>query len=430
MNAAGYSPLLTLSYVFTLLSILMGVNYKAFNQRKRWRIGTTFFLLCVGNQLLSIWVTPIAFGRLIVLSMHLPMFLLFLYMEKRGVIKTAFMILTAVVFTTPTILIGNLMRRVLPVQSLPLELLSSVISYLIMLLLAQFVFRSSFNYLIQYAEHRFFLLFSLVPIVFYAYALTAINLDSSSLSGPAILIVRYMPTLIVFLLYFLLPYIYKSLSEKHASQAEQIALEQKLASTEDQIALLNETNDQMAIYRHDIRHQFIVLNGLLSNGNLEQAKAFVKTAMSDLESVTPKKFCENKTANLLCSSYDKKAQRTNVVFKVNAVLPEELPLSDNELSSVLSNGLENALRAASQPEVTDKWIEFYSDVKHGKLLIQIRNSYSGRITIKNGLPLSQREGHGYGCRSIQDMTQKYNGLCSFEAKGGQFTLRIILPLSK
>jgi len=430
MNAAGYSPLLTLSYVFTLLSILMGVNYKAFNQRKRWRIGTTVFLLCVGNQLLSIWVTPIVFGRLIVMSMHLPMFLLFLYMEKRGVIKTAFMILTAVVFTTPIILIGNLMRRVLPVQSLPLELLSSVVSYLIMLLLAQFVFRSSFNYLIQYAEHRFFLLFSLVPIVFYAYVLTAINLDSSSLSGPAILIIRYMPTLIVFLLYFLLPYIYKSLSEKHASQAEQIALEQKLASTEDQIALLNETNDQMAVYRHNIRHQFIVLDGLLSNGNLEQAKAFVKTAMSDLESVTPKKFCENKTANLLCSSYDKKAHRINVVFKVNAVLPEELPLSDTELSSVLSNGLENALRAASQPDVTDKWIEFYSDVKHGKLLIQIRNSYSGRITIKNGLPLSQREGHGYGCRSIQDTTQKYNGLCSFEAKDGQFTLRIILPLSK
>ena len=94
----------------------------------------------------------------------------------------------------------------------------------------------------------------------------------------------------------------------------------------------------------------------------------------------------------------------------------------------ISNGLENALRAASQPEVADQWVGFSCYVRQGNIFMLIQNPYAGQVVIRDGLPVSSREGHGYGCYSIQAITQRNGGLCSFEANDGLFSLRLSFPL--
>ena len=173
-----------------------------------------------------------------------------------------------------------------------------------------------------------------------------------------------------------------------------------------------------------------MLDQLLSNGKLEQAQQFVKNAAADLDAIVPKRFCENETVNLLCSSYDSKAKTLGVELKIHATVPKKLSLSDTELCSVISNGLENALRAASSPEVKNQWASICCEVKKDQLLLQIQNSYSGQVIMENGLPVSKREGHGYGCLSIQTIAQKNHGLCSFTTEDGVFALRFMIPLSK
>ena len=428
MNISSYSPVLTLLYVFALLWILMGIDPKSFSKTQRWLVPLLMVLLCAANQFLRELFGHAMFGKLLLFCMHLPTFFLFLYIGKRGAIKTAFMILTAVVFTAPTVLIGNLVRRTLFVDAPQVFLLSNLISYGLMLLLALLVFRNVFTYLLIYGDNRLFLIFSLVPVLYYVYVFASINLDLTALTSFGGYLTRFLPTVEVFLCYFMLPYIYKTLHEKQAATSAQTALRQKLASTEDQIALLNETNQQMAIYRHDMRHQLLMLEGLIANGKTEQVQEFIKNVMDDLDAVTPKQYCENETVNLLCSSYERKARQLNVRLTIHALLPAKIPLSDTELCSVVSNGLENALQAASQSELSEKWVKLYCEVKQNKLLIQIRNSYTGEVVIRNGLPVASRDGHGYGCHSIQTIVQRNGGHCAFVAEAGVFTLRLILPL--
>ena len=50
------------------------------------------------------------------------------------------------------------------------------------------------------------------------------------------------------------------------------------------------------------------------------------------------------------------------------------------------------------------------------------------LNMLDGLPVSDREGHGYGCRSIQAIAQRNGGLCVFSARQGQFLLQIMLPV--
>ena len=429
MNISTYAPALVLLYVFAFLWILMGVDLRSFSRRDRWMILLVTLLLCFCNDLLRKLIGPVAYGKLLFFSMHLPTFFVFLRLAKRGIIKTAFMILTALIFTTPTVIIGNVVRRVLFVDSSLALLITNLISYIVMLLFAGLVFRNIFNYLLIHGDSRIFLLFSVLPIVFYIYMLAAVNLDFSALSSFGGYVVRLIPTVEAFCFYFLLPYIYKALREKMLMQSAQDALQLKLASSENQLNILSEANMRTAVYRHDMRHQLVLLDGLLSGGKTEQAQEFVKAAVADLDTIVPKQFCKNGTVNLLCSSYNSKAQQLGVQLKITACLPNTLPLSDVELCSVVSNGLENALLAASQPELFDKWVEFYCEAKQNNLLIQIRNPYYGQVTMRDGLPVSDREGHGYGCLSIQTIVQRNGGLCSFSAENCLFTLRVILPLA-
>ena len=427
MNISASSAALTLAYVFVLLWILMGVDIKALSRRKRWVSLTAIVLLCAYNEVLSALIPSSTYGRLLFLNMHLPMFLLYLYIARQGIIKTGFMILTALVFSAPPMIVGNILHNQFSVGTLGV-LISHIIVYLLMLQMAYFVFRSVFGYLLAYSDNSFFLLFSLVPVAYYVYILAYMTVDISSLDSLSGFLVRILPSLEVFGFYFLLPYVYKTLREKMVLKSAGNALKKTLTASEDQIALLNETNTKMTVYRHDMRHHLLMLDVLLSGGNTEQAQEFIKTVMADLDTFTPKKFCENETVNLLCSSYESKARRMGVRLEIKAILPKNIPLTDTELCSVISNGLENALRAVSHPEVSDKWVAFYCEVKQNKLFIQMKNPYAGQVIIRDELPVSDQEGHGYGCYSIQTITQRNGGLCSFEAQDGLFALRLSLPL--
>ena len=48
----------------------------------------------------------------------------------------------------------------------------------------------------------------------------------------------------------------------------------------------------------------------------------------------------------------------------------------------------------------------------------------------DGLPRSERQGHGYGCRSIQTIAQRRGGLCQFRAEDGVFSVQLMLPVKE
>jgi len=191
---------------------------------------------------------------------------------------------------------------------------------------------------------------------------------------------------------------------------------------------LRRAETQTAIYQHNMRHHLTAIAGFLSAGKTQQAEEYIKKVQADVDSITPKRFCENELVNLLCSSFAHRAEQQGIRLTVDARLPQQLSISDTELCSLLSNGLENALHAVSKLDVSFKWTELYCGIRANKLLIEIKNPYIGKISIQDSLPVSSSEGHGYGCRSIRSIAEQNGGLCTFEPERGVFTLRVVLPV--
>ena len=276
------------------------------------------------------------------------------------------------------------------------------------------------------ASAQSLLLFGSLPVAYYFYDYaTMVYSDALSLNIQALN--EFLPTaLIVFYVMFLSAY-HKQMQTRADAELQRSMLEAELKQAEVEVESLRSAETQVAVYQHDMRHHLTAIDGFLAADQPQRAKSYIKKVQADVDAITPRHFCENELVNLLCSSFSNKAARMGARFTVEARLPKALSISDTELCSILSNGLENVLHAVAPLEEPLKWVELYCGIRLNKLLIEIKNPYSGGITMRDGLPVSGREGHGYGCRSIWSIAAQNGGLCVFDAEHGVFTLRVMLP---
>ena len=319
----------------------------------------------------------------------------------------------------------NLMVAAVSHSALAGEVSYTLAIYPIFLLMRRYFVQPAYSAMT--ASPKSLLLFGSLPVAYYFYDYaTAVYADV--LSTDILALNEFLPTaLIVFYVLFLSAY-HKQLQTQADAELQRSMLEAELKQAEVEVEGLRTVETQVAVYQHDMRHHLTAIDGFLTAGQPQQAKEYIKKVQADVDTITPKRFCENELVNLLCSSFSQKAARMGVCFTVEARLPKELPVSDTELCSILSNGLENALHAIASLEEPLRWVELYCGTRLNKLLIEIKNPYAGEVAMRDGLPVSQREGHGYGCRSIRSIAGQNGGLCTFDAECGVFTLRVMLPL--
>ena len=303
----------------------------------------------------------------------------------------------------------------------------TLVIYPVFLLLRRYFVRPAYSAMT--ASSQSLLLFGSLPVAYYFYDYaTAVYADVLSTDIQALN--EFLPTaLIIFYVMFLSAY-HKQMQTRADAELQRSMLEAELKQAEVEVEGLRSVETQVAVYQHDMRHHLTAIDGFLAADQPQQAKEYIQKVQADVDAITPRHFCEHELVNLLCSSFSNKAARMGANFTVNARLPKELPVPDTELCSILSNGLENALHAVASLDESLKWVELYCGVRLNKLLIEVKNPYAGEIAMRDGLPLSDREGHGYGCRSIRTIAEHHRGLCSFEPENGVFTLRVVLPAEK
>ena len=233
--------------------------------------------------------------------------------------------------------------------------------------------------------------------------------------------VQFMPsTISVF--YFVFVILYYAETQKQASlQREKDMLDAQFRLAQTEFASLRQLQQNAASYRHDMRHHFALLQGLASKEHIEGIKEYLRTAQSDMDAITPTRFCENETVNLILSAFATKAKQGSIMLTVDAKLPDLLPFSDTELCSLLSNALENAIHACEQiPDSNKRIIRLRMYSKNNKLCIDIRNIYQTEPVFHQGLPVSKEQGHGFGTKSMVHIVEKHSGVFQFSVKDGWF----------
>lgn len=374
----------------------------------------------------SWWLFGIDFtSKLYPLIIHLPMILfLTMYMKRPWLISTV-SVLSAYLCCQVPRWIGSIGGAIFSSR------LGEHICYIAAVVLAYYLFqRYVAGTLRQLMEKsvKTCILLGAAPLFYYLFDYTTTiytDLLYRGVNGA----VQFMPS-VFSIVYFVFIILYHVEMQKQAhAHRERDMLAAQLHGAHSELVSLRQMQNMAAAYRHDMRHHFAILQGMASEGSIDKIKTYLHTAQSDINAITPIRFCENETVNLILSTFLTKAKHAGITMTVDARLPGSIPLSDTELCSLLSNGLENAIFAAAAcPEPERRVVSVKAMVHKANLLILIENPYEGAIVMKGGFPQSSREGHGYGTRSIAAIADTHGGQAIFSAEDGVFTLKIMLSL--
>lgn len=187
--------------------------------------------------------------------------------------------------------------------------------------------------------------------------------------------------------------------------------------------------EQMKQIRHDLRHHIRVMERMLEEGNLENARNYLKEYEANIPEGTKIKFCENLSLNALLEYYYGITREKNIEVCFDVVELVDCNIGDIDLNILLGNALENAIEASENVASENRRVTLRAKKKAGSVFITIDNYFDGEIRNKHGTLLSKKRGYkesGYGNVSMDAVVEKYQGTIKREVIGSRYLVSIVL----
>ncbi|MEZ3502625.1 MAG: ATP-binding protein [Lachnospiraceae bacterium] len=193
-----------------------------------------------------------------------------------------------------------------------------------------------------------------------------------------------------------------------------------------QSELIRESEEQLRIERHDLRHRFQTLTELIKQGKTNEALAYIGSSKARLNEHKAIQWCQNPILNAVFLSYFRQAEQMHIQVSTNLAIPDKLPVDAAELSTVFANALENAIHACSRLPQEERRI-ICRCISRPQLMFEISNPYAGKVIFDcHGLPVAAENGHGIGVRATAAFCKKHGALCTYKAENGWFAIQIVL----
>ena len=273
-------------------------------------------------------------------------------------------------------------------------------------------------------------IFWILPLIFIGLNLFMVPKYRSTLYTGRILqiyiVVSIVLLVILTLFYIMFLMMANSLNKNAKLQQENHFLSLQRARYDSLCSAIEETRQ----VRHDIRHHVLQLQALAENGDIEKIKEYLSKSSNKLPSFDFH-YCDNRAADSILGYYSAYAKRENIPFHVKTDLPVHISIDEIDMCLVLSNLLENAVEASLKTEPSRRKInvELYQHYTN-LLLIQVENTYDGKIQEKNDVfQSSKHSGNGIGVQSVRHISQKNGGTSSFTYENGIFSAKIMLRKS-
>ena len=385
-------------------------------------VGSRFIFISGIAQLLVLYL----FGESIVWKLQpvivqIPLCLVFVFVYKRSFATSIACVATAYMCCQPANWFGLVALTIS--QSVIVYLIVEIVTLLGFSCLMVFMFAPVLSKIFVKTDFST-IVFGVIPIIYYIFDYMVSPLvDTIPVYGRAVF--EFLP-FFVCITYLVLSSFYYTEYEKnvHAEMKDQM-----IAIASDQqkkeIEMLKVKNHEMKLLRHDLR---FLLNNLalqIQNGEKENALNMISEYAELVDSTSIERYCINDTINYILSAADHKCELHHVKFETEIEL-SQFNHDELQFSCILSNALDNALNAVKDLADDQKVIKVMIKDINDKTLLSVSNPYSKKPVFVDGIPVTDRTGHGYGTQSIMLMTERMNGNYQFLDQDGWFILRVVI----
>lgn len=200
-------------------------------------------------------------------------------------------------------------------------------------------------------------------------------------------------------------------------------IQQQTALQEQYVEEARQRYEQTRAFRHDIKNHLAVIKGMIEKNGFTRAEEYLNEMERATASLSFPFYTNNPVLDILLESKLGPAMSDGVSVGCTLQVPHPCHISDMDLCIVLSNALDNAIRACKNAaDCSMKYIQISSQLQGSFFMLEVKNGYDPAGETKGGT--------GLGLLNIQTIAQKYNGSSQTSYHKNSFVLNVLFNLSQ
>lgn len=305
-------------------------------------------------------------------------------------------------------------------------LLGKVILFLLILLIGKQFGKKSIEKMLD-TEWLRFLFFPVFTIAAISAMLSVFGYVQTVEQANLLIIIAFGMVVMNIIVFYLINDIVEREMKMHQNKVFQIQARNQL----EMYRSISENFDKQKRKTHEYKNQIACIDSLLEKKQYSKLDEYVKKIYGSLNNEPDAINTNNVIVNAILNTKYQEADTKGIVFVFRINDLSELTIKDEDVVTILSNLLDNAIEACEKCE--DKRIIKFKLVKEeDRIIIAVKNTYNYDIVYEHGevktTKTFEADEHGVGIKNILKTIEKYGGSYVIEDKNKEFYFSIIIPL--
>lgn len=411
-----------ISHLFLMLFLYLFITHRYSDTITRWICFASFLILtitdCVKLNLYS--DNDTCYFLVTIFQIVVTQSTGILISQKRNT-KVLFMGLSA----SNYVIIGSVFAAILNIYT-GRTLLALTISVVIHMILLYILYINIHDIWIRQYEKEYtkgWWKLCMIPVFFYcsfsfvAFFPRTLYEDPENIPGILFFTVTMLVSYVV-----VLQYVETEANQKNI-YLKNVLFESYIKGLENQFYLVEQSEQNLKIMRHDMRHFSSMISQLLDQKEYDEIRKTLRYIDDVTDENKIEKYCSNLMVNSIISKMMKRAASYAIDVRLDVAVEKEIPVNTYEFAAVIANLFENALICVKDFKPAERVVQIKIHCSQEQLFIQTKNAYKERIAFdsQTGLPKSKKgESHGLGMQSILAFSEKIDGAIDCFCDGGAF----------
>lgn len=285
-------------------------------------------------------------------------------------------------------------------------------------------------------NRKIWILFSLIISTFLFVTVIFTELYQKAPENSSVSTLYFTVSIAFFITGIITIYFFTYICNSFSNEKRMYVLQSGYNGIKEQLSVQSENSRKISKIRHDTKNHLQNAKMLLAQGQYDAVESLVNDMIGqtdnihlEFNAVTGNDIIDAAIAvkSAICKS-------CGVDFKLNCETLPTINISEIDLSSLISNILDNAVTAAEKTDAPQVILKIF--VRGEYLNIVSENTYSniikkcdeGKLTTFLTTKCNSAE-HGFGTQIIAEIAQKYDGTCVYKYENGLFKMNVMLNYS-
>lgn len=181
--------------------------------------------------------------------------------------------------------------------------------------------------------------------------------------------------------------------------------------------------------RHDFNHRLGVIYGLVEQREFDKLADYTQKLVKNSEGFQNIVNIPYSMIRAILNYKLSAAREEGIKVSLNIDIPPGLELNEFDITIILGNLLDNALKACRELSGEERYIELDLGYKPDYLVVKVKNPMVGKVDLEKKrirVGSSQEGKHGFGLNNIENLVKKHDGFMKIEQKNNSFKVNIAL----